>query len=247
MGRLDALYREVWDRHRRRAGMRELVRDFRVSFRPYAGFKANIRHRDGHFDVRISDVLQDAPMSVHESLAMDLVGQLHARYQLRPQDRAAYDEWVHRPENLARHSEARRQRGRRQHLGPQGDHYDLETMYRRLNREYFDALLPTVRLGWSVQRSRTRFGYHDGDLDLIVLNRRLDSPEVPEDVVAFVLYHEMLHVKHGIGRRDDGRRSLHPPAFQADERRFPGQREADAFLTGLAGQRPRKRLRNTRS
>ena len=57
------------------------------------------------------------------------------------------------------------------------------------------------RLGWSARPWRSQFGCFDPSLNQIVMNRRLDRPDVPSYAVEFILYHEMLHVKHPVARR----------------------------------------------
>ena len=47
----------------------------------------------------------------------------------------------------------------------------------------------------------------------------LNDERVPKYVVEFVMYHELLHKAHGIGFATS-RRTMHTPAFRADERRF---------------------------
>jgi hypothetical protein len=63
-----------------------------------------------------------------------------------------------------------------------------------------------------------------------VIHPVLDQPHVPGLIVARVVHHEMLHAKHGEQRDRGGRRVVHGRAFRADEARFDGAREADAWL-----------------
>ncbi|RZO52512.1 MAG: DEAD/DEAH box helicase [Sandaracinaceae bacterium] len=58
----------------------------------------------------------------------------------------------------------------------------------------------------------------------IRVNKMLDSPDVPEDVLRWLLWHEYLHL-----HLQDG----HSNTFRALERRWPGFREAERFLTTL--------------
>lgn len=245
MGAIEAVYREAYAHVRQRAGLRARRVDFRVHFYPYAGLTSTIFRRRDHYEVRLSDILEEASVRVHFSLALILLSRIDPRYRATPAEQEPYEAWTKRPEVQEAMSRVRAARGSKRTVPPEGDVYDLRRMYRRLNREYFQARLPEVELGWSEQEARSRFGHHDEDLGHIVLNRRLDSEDVPERVVEYVLYHEMLHVKHGIGRDDGGRRVMHPRAFQQDERRFEGCREAEAFLRHLAsGKRGRRRTPN---
>ncbi len=244
MSAIEAVYREAYAHARQRARLRPRRVAFRVRFYPYAGLTSTIFKRRDHYEVRLSDILEDAPVRVHFSLALVLLSRIDARYEVTPQEQEPYEAWARRPAVQEAMGRVRADRGSKRTLPPEGDVYDLRRMFRRLNRAYFRARLPEVSLGWSEQEARTRFGHHDEDLGHIVLNRRLDSTDVPERVVEYVLYHEMLHVKHGIGRDDEGRRVMHPKAFKEDERRFDGWREAEAYLSHLASRRTRRRTPN---
>lgn len=235
MGAIEAVYREAYAHARQRAGLRARRVDFRIRFHPYAGLTSTIFRRRDHYEVRLSDMLEDAPVRVHFSLALILLSRIDPRYEATVEEHAPYETWARGPAVQEAMGKVRAARGSKRTRPPAGRVYDLRPIYRRLNRSYFGARLPEVELAWSEREARTRFGHHDEDLGHIVLNRRMDAPDVPERVVEYVLYHEMLHVKHGIGRDDDGRRVMHPRAFKRDERRFKGWREAEAFLSHLAG------------
>ena len=58
---------------------------------------------------------------------------------------------------------------------------------------------------------------------------RLDRPDVPRFAVEFILYHEMLHVKHR-SRVHDSRLIVHTREFKADEKRFREYKEAKLWL-----------------
>jgi len=55
---------------------------------------------------------------------------------------------------------------------------------------------------------------------------------VPECVVAYVLYHEMLHVKHPM-KFARCRRESHSPEFRKEEKRFADYDRAMKFLKRL--------------
>jgi hypothetical protein len=82
-------------------------------------------------------------------------------------------------------------------------------------------------------------GCFDPALNQIVINRVLDRRDVPEYVVSYVLYHEMLHQKHPVkfGRC---RRESHSLQFRREERQFSDYARAMKFLSHFgAGPRPR--------
>jgi predicted metal-dependent hydrolase len=66
-----------------------------------------------------------------------------------------------------------------------------------------------------------------------MLSVTLDDPSVPAYVVDFVLYHELLHKKHG-SNLVNGRRLAHSSGFRAEERQFAEYAAAEQRLKELA-------------
>jgi predicted metal-dependent hydrolase len=61
------------------------------------------------------------------------------------------------------------------------------------------------------------------------MNKRLDRAEVPSYAVEFILFHEMLHLKHPL-RAAACRLQSHSPEFRAEEKRFAHYARARKFL-----------------
>jgi predicted metal-dependent hydrolase len=80
---------------------------------------------------------------------------------------------------------------------------------------------------------RTQLGCFDPGLDQIVINARLDRAGVPQFVVEYVLFHEMLHVKHPMRAASCGLQA-HSAEFRREEKRFTGFDRARRFLARLA-------------
>lgn len=208
---------------------------FFVEFHPYAGLTHTIRLRDDTAHVRLSDILCRAPLPVIESAAALLLGRLYRR---RPPAELldVYRRFAHRRATRARIMALRRSRARKIDLQPAGSHHDLHVMYHRLNERYFERALPFPRLGWSKRSWRAQLGCFDPALNQIVLNRSLDRGDVPDYVVAYVLYHEMLHQKHPV-KFARCRRESHSPAFRREERQFSDYARAMKFLNGFGRRR----------
>lgn len=217
------------------------VPEVEVRHYPYAGLNHTIRLRSGRVYVRVSDIFRGAPENVQRALAFILVAKLLRRRTPQLHERV-YRNYACQPEVLRASDLARRQRGRKFVSTAQGSVYDLERMFSRLNRRYFDSGLPRPTLTWSQRRTRTILGHHDGVHDTIVISKTLDSKEVPERFVEFILYHEMLHIKHP-ARLINGRRFYHTKAFRAEEQRFPFYHEAQEWLDRIARQRRSLRAR----
>ncbi len=205
----------------------------RVEFRSFTTLSSRIRLREGLIMVRISHLLRDAPGAVIESLLWILLAKLY-RKPVPAEPQRCYREFVNRQELRQDLSELRQTRGRKRVQLPQGAYYDLDEVFDTVNAEHFGGQVSRPQLGWSQQRARTLLGQYDPHHHLIVLSRLLDQPRVPRLVVDFVMYHEMLHIQIPV-LEGGNRRSIHPPAFRAAERRFPGYGEAKAFLKRLHG------------
>ena len=114
-----------------------------------------------------------------------------------------------------------------------GANYDLDRIFRRLNLQYFDSQLEKPTLTWSQRRTQRILGHHDSVHETITISKTLDSKEVPDWFVEFIVYHEMLHIKHP-AKLVNGRRYYHTSAFRSDERRFEYYGEAIQWLDRLA-------------
>ncbi len=205
---------------------------FVVEYHPYTDLTHTIRLRDDVAHVRLSDVLARAPRTIVEAAAAILLGRLYRRRP--PADLLeAYRQFSYARPTRRRLLLTRQRRARRAEHRPAGAHHDLEPLFEELNRTYFQDSLPRPRLGWSTRIWRTQLGCFDPALNQIVLNRQLDHDTIPTYVVAYVLFHEMLHVKHPI-RFARCRRESHSAEFRNEEKRFTDYARATRFLARLS-------------
>ena len=206
--------------------------DIEVKFYPYAGLHHTIRLRSGRVYVRISDIFEDAPPNIHRALAFILIAKLLGRTAPDVHQRV-YRAYAYSPQVMRASDIARRRRGRKVISSARGRVYDLDKMFQRLSRRYFDGRLEKPTLTWSQRRTRRILGHHDAAHDTIVVSKSLDARDVPEWFVEYVLYHEMLHIKHR-ARLIKGRLYRHTNAFRAEEQRFPYYEAAQDWLNQLA-------------
>jgi hypothetical protein len=66
----------------------------------------------------------------------------------------------------------------------------------------------------------------------IIISKVFDQPHVPRYAMEYIVYHEMLHLKHPI-RMHGSRRCVHGKEFREDERAFPQLEQARNFLKTL--------------
>lgn len=204
---------------------------FIVEFYPYANLMHTIRIDDDVASVRISDVLSGAPLVVFEAAAAILLARLYRR-RAPAELLISYRRYIAAPRTRRRMAALRGVRGRRVKSGPRGAIYDLAPMFTRLNRRYFGGRLHRPRLGWSERTWRTQFGCFDPALDQIVLSRWLDRGAVPQYAVEYVLFHEMLHVKHPLRAARCGMEA-HSRRFREEEQRYVHYLCARKFLDRL--------------
>jgi predicted metal-dependent hydrolase len=217
------------------------VSDIEVKFYPYAGLHHTIRVRAGRVYVRLSDLFQTAPPEVIRALAFLLVARLLSRKTPRDQERI-YRAFAFSPQLLRASDLARRQRGRKIISSAHGSVYDLEKIFARLNRRYFEGEMAKPVLTWSQRRARSILGHHDAAHDTITISKALDSRDVPEWFVEYIVFHEMLHIKHP-ARIINGRRYYHTTAFRAEEKSYPRYQQAQEWLDRVVRKRHELRAR----
>jgi len=204
----------------------------RVEFYPYSSLVLTIRRREDSLFVRLSDLLQRAPRAVLEAAAALLL----ARIYRRRAPKSLVEPYLAYARSNRTRSRISRMRGRRvqpAQTPPQGQHFDLSAMFDDLNARFFRGELQKPRIGWSARGWQRQFGCFDPGPNQILLNRRMDRLGVPRCAVEYVLYHEMLHVKHPT-RRSGCSLVSHSPEFRAEEKLFPDFERARRALDRLA-------------
>jgi hypothetical protein len=206
---------------------------FHVEFYAYSSLVITLRRRGDVFYARFSDLLRRAPQAVLEGAAALLLARVFRR---RPPRALVlpYLEYSRSDRTRSRINHLRRRRVRPAAASPQGAHHDLTAIFEQLNEKYFSRELERPHIAWSSRTWRRQFGCYDPGPNQIVLNRRMDRQGVPRFVVEYVLYHEMLHVKHPT-RRSGCSLVSHSPEFRAEEKRYEHFRAARKFLDRLAG------------
>jgi predicted metal-dependent hydrolase len=202
-----------------------------VRFRRFTSLNTTIRLREGQLHVRLSDLLEHAPESVLEAIAHILMAKLYRK----PVSAAASDRYRRyvQSDAVSKQSERVRQtRGRKRISTAMGKVWDLEEVFEAVNLRFFHGLLGRPTLTWSAHVARRMLGHYDAAHNTIVVSRVFDRPGTPRYAIEYLLYHEMLHLKHPVKVRA-GRRCVHSREFQAEERLFPELELARDFLKRL--------------
>lgn len=202
-----------------------------IEFYPFAHLNNTIRLRDGRVLVRLSDLLEGAPEPVLEALAQILLRKLYRR-EIPAVYNERYRRFVGRRDIAAKLHLIRHIRGRKRLAPAQGRHHDLEALFEDLNQRFFGGWMARPNLSWTGAEARRNLGHYDPAHNAILISRVFDTPRLPAFVLEYVLYHEMLHLKHPV-RMNGSRRCVHSAAFRREERRFPHWQEAEDWLKRL--------------
>jgi predicted metal-dependent hydrolase len=202
-----------------------------VRFFAYANINNTIRLRQGKLFVRLSDLLEGAPESVLRGIAHILLAKMY-RKSIDPGHAIRYRRYVSSHDLRKKAHLIRQIRGRKRIVPAQGSAYNLEEIFDELNAKFFHGLLARPLLTWSRERARHRLGHYDPAHNAIVVSRIFDHPRVPRSAVEYIVFHEMLHLKHPVRLRGS-RRCVHSAEFQAEEKLFPLLEEVKQFLKQL--------------
>jgi predicted metal-dependent hydrolase len=205
--------------------------ELKIEFFAFANVNNTIRLRQGRLLVRLSDLLEGAPEAVLRAIAHILLAKMYRR----PIDRglaARYRKYVGSHDIVRKAHLVRQMRGSKRLRSPRGHFYDLDEVFEKLNTRFFHGLMARPRMSWSQTKTRRILGHYDPAHNAIIISRVFDHPTVPAYVLEYIVYHEMLHLKHPVRLRGS-RRCVHSAEFQAEEKLFPHMEQANAFLKRL--------------
>jgi predicted metal-dependent hydrolase len=222
---------EIYTRVFRELKPRTPVPELTVEFCRFANADSFISLKEGRLHVRISDLLAGAPAPVTEALAHILLGKLYRKPIARMYSHR-YRLYLNRRDVRRQAQLVRQIRGRKFISGPQGEYYNLDEIFERLNRQYFDGLMGRPQLGWSRGKSRSMLGHFDPSHNAIIISRIFDQKGVPAIALEYVMFHEMLHLQHPVDHTGM-RRRVHTKEFRDAEKKFPRLKEAKEALKRL--------------
>src|SRR5581483_11555541 len=165
----EEIYARVFHELRPRTPLPNLT----VEFCRFANADSFIRLENGRLHVRMSDLLSGAPAPVMEALAHILLGKLYRKPIARAYSHR-YRLYLNRKDVRRQAQLVRQIRGRKFVSGPEGEHFNLEEVFERLNTQHFDGLMGRPQLGWSRGRARHLLGHFDPAHNAIIISRILD-------------------------------------------------------------------------
>ena len=204
---------------------------FDIRFYRFTSLNTTIRLREGRIKVHLSDILEGASESVLRAISHILLAKLYrkpidATHANRYRRFAASEAVVRQSERI------RQTRGRKRISTAKGAHYDLDEIFDSLNLRFFHGLMGRPQLTWSEHSARRLLGHYDAAHNTIMVSRVFDRRNTPRYAVEYLMYHEMLHLRHPV-KAKNGRRCVHSREFQAEENLFPELDQAKKYLKTL--------------
>ncbi len=118
---------------------------------------------------------------------------------------------------------------------PKGAFRDLEDVFQACNEAHFEGKMPRpAGLTWSGKVNKRVMGSYNVQNDVLTVNRALDDPKVPDYVVDFIMYHELLHKMLGVKIDSAGRHRAHTAEFRRYERAHPDYERAQKYIQRLS-------------
>lgn len=199
-----------------------------AQFYPYTNLKLTIRCRNSKLNIRLSDLLTDAPKDVLISAAYVIISK-HLNVECPSEFRGRYREYIYSKIIRDRLRSIRKTRCRNTKSDSKGEYFDLDECFKIINRKYFHGTFAKPNLAWSKKPNKYRLGHCDSDLNTIIVSRRLDKKNTPQFMVEYIIYHELLHLKHP-GKFIKGRWRVHTSEFSSEEKKFENFNEVKEWL-----------------
>ena len=183
--------------------------------------RCSIRNGSGYASV--TDYLADAPPGIVE----DLLGFMFGGKKGNPglyEEYVSSDEFIQakRPEYLARGSFTCTSEGKYRSLS--------DSVQRLFDAGFLDESdMRNTYITWTKRKTKRILGRCHSMFRVISISPILDSPDVREECLDFVVYHEFLHIRQGLrtGKRH------HDTSFRLQERAFPGYGKIQEELSRL--------------
>ncbi|AXC14439.1 hypothetical protein ACPOL_5185 [Acidisarcina polymorpha] len=224
---LPALFQEEYRALRPRAP----IPPFDVRFRRFTGLNTTIRLREGAIKVHLSDLLEGAPETVLRAIAHILLAKLY-RKPIEAAHATRYRRFASSDVMLRQTERIRQSRGRKKISTAKGATYDLDEVFESINARFFHGLLGRPLLTWSEHLAKRCLGHYDAAHNTIMVSKVFDRKTTPRYAVEYLMYHEMLHLKHPV-KVKAGRRCVHSRDFKAEESLFPELAQAKEYLRHL--------------
>lgn len=199
--------------------------DYKVALKQKMHLHYAYRITDKGIEVELSDYLRDAPISLLNEECEAIVAWSRGKKFVQPKSLGEYlrtDEFIiaNRPEYL--------RRARSYTMSQQGNCRNLLDSVERLRESelIYDTDIVNSYFTWALHMAKYRFGQCNQTFRVVSVNPDLDSPNVPENVLDYVIYHEILHLRQDTSKNH----RPHNAQFRNWEHLFPDYEGIEDYL-----------------
>jgi len=175
---------------------------------------------------QVSDYLDDAPGEVLEGLAKNICERLNGR---AIEFSRALKDWVTRPEFCKQKQPVYIERSMGLLNEVRGEHKDLNDSLKRLQDAGLVGEIPGLYLSWRENNGDMKVGRCSVLMKVVTLSKQLDSEDVPDFVIDYCLYNELVHIIAGY--HPDG--DVHDIESLLLLKNFTQESEAQQFLKDI--------------
>ncbi len=177
---------------------RDLILVFNGRFK---GYNANVHYNSKYVEFRLSKAWKEHSTSLIQGLIQSLAIKVYNTSYQRTLQIDLYNNFIN---NLPKYTKI--------------DEYDeeLSASFNRVNNKYFDDLMDKVNLKWG-SRAYRKLGHYEYTTNTVVISEIFKGEELLLD---YIMFHELLHKKHGLKKTKNGRNIHHSKDFRKDEKRF---------------------------
>ena len=185
--------------------------------------------RGSSISIYVSDYLDDAPDIVIEQFLKGASTYIFGGRHIFGDD---YIRYMRSEDFILRKRPVYFKRCRRLTRSDMGEHRNLfDSVQRLLDMGLLDARdIDNTVFSWTTGSNRTKLGYCAQMFRIVVISSVFDDPNVPEELLDYVVFHECLHLRQGY--RPFNRRP-HDAEFQRQERLYPDHEEMERKLKTL--------------
>jgi len=218
---LNKVFEEVGREH----GYDSITAEFGV----FKEFKVKWKRSMGWAEFEVSDYLKGAP----EEVLRDLAEMIFDRIGRKPNaERKAFKNYVATSEFLENTRPKFLARSRNMSHTTEGESKDLLDSYRRLIDMGLVEEDKDIVFTWTLKDNRRKLANTSVLMKVITISRRLDGEMVPDCLLDYVLYSQLLNIEDGFDpmRGDESKEER-----KSKLREFPQREEAEKMLKKIGG------------
>jgi len=197
-----------------------------AEFAPFKEFKVKWQRSYKWADFKVSDYLSDAPPEVIHGLCDSLFAKIEGEDKEYSEEMCR---WITSPEFSENKQPVFLRRARNITRTTKGESKDLDEAYDRLVELGLVEKDPRIHLTWTIEPNIRMVGSVSVLMKVIKISSVLDTENIPDFVLDYVLYHELCHMMIGF----DPTATSHGEHFAKLESKYPKMDEAKEWLKRL--------------